>query len=162
MKRVIKHPNRCQYCSGPLPANESGRGRRRLYCRPSHRLRAYEKRTAFEAQHQTEKPLRQLHERLKSLDYWRRRCRLLLFDEMRQSHGWPRTPRFQLAVDKVRELFTNLAPEVIQDLQNDIRRELSLIEANQRVQQRAVLNLKHEQEKWTEQAFARPTPPAKM
>jgi hypothetical protein len=106
-----------------------------LYCKPSHRLRAHEKRQAFEAEHRRDKLLRLLKAALISLAYWRvTRHKLPGMDEFLRQFSIGRNLRYQRAVDRVRELITELAPEVIQDLQDDSRRALSSIEANQMIE----------------------------
>jgi hypothetical protein len=130
MKRVTKGRG-CLYCGCPVSPTKGGGGRPRLYCKPSHRVRALEKRQAFEAEHRTDKLLRLLRPALISLANWRGvRHKSPGLDELRRAYGLPHNLRYQRAVDRAREIITELAPEVIQDLQDNIRRKLSGIEAD--------------------------------
>jgi hypothetical protein len=56
-------------------------------------------------------------------------------DEIWRSLRIGRNQRYQDAVDKVRELITELAPEVVQDLENPVKRTLTVIEANKTIEQ---------------------------
>ena len=108
----------------------NSRGRRQLYCRPSHRVRAHEERKFSEALHPSEKQFRLLREGILSLERWRRqRNQLPGIDEIRRYAGLPRGTMYQRAVDRVRDLLTSLAPEVVQDLNQPVRGTLSNIEA---------------------------------
>jgi hypothetical protein len=124
MKRVTK----CRHCGREFTPN--GRGRPQLYCRPSHRVRALEKRQALEHSVPGEKEFGRLRQRLESL----RRCRVHRnripgIEEIRQFVGAPRSKAYQRAVERVREVLIRLAPEVVQDLDQPWRATLSAIEA---------------------------------
>ena len=62
---------RCKHCEEPFAINR--RGRPRLYCRPSHRVRAHEKRREAESKLPSEKENRLLTECLMRLARQRRR-----------------------------------------------------------------------------------------
>src|SRR5208282_4899472 len=120
---------RCLHCGARFSINL--RGRKQLYCRPSHRVRAHEKRKILETAQPSEKWFRLLKERLASLARRRNRSsRVPGLDEIRRYAGLSRPRAYQQAVDKVRELLLKLAPEVLQDLSEPWRGTITGIEAN--------------------------------
>jgi hypothetical protein len=93
-------------------------------------VRAHEERKFSEALQPSEKQFRLLREGILSLARWRRQCNQLPgFEEMRRHAGIPRSAMYQRAVDRVSDLLTSLAPEVVQDLNQPVRGTLSNIEA---------------------------------
>jgi hypothetical protein len=74
-----------------------------------------------------------------SVQQWRDRRRAFGIDELRRMYGMPRAKHYQNAVDQVVKLITDLAPEAIQDLNDNWRRQMKLIEANQRIEQQEKL-----------------------
>jgi hypothetical protein len=113
----------------------NGRGRPQLYCRPSHRIRAYEKRREIETRQPSEKLFRTLKEQLEALRHWRIRSNKVPgMDEMRRAVSMSRTKAYQQAVERVRESLTQVAPEVLQDLVQSWRATLSDIEATREVE----------------------------
>jgi hypothetical protein len=110
----------------------SPRGRPPLYCRPSHRVRAHEKRKALETRHPPERLFRLLKERLTALARWRvRRNQIPGMEEIRLYAGVGRTPAYQREVEKVLKILIQVAPELLQDLAEPWRAILSKIEATQ-------------------------------
>jgi hypothetical protein len=125
----MKIVTKCRHCGRGF--SPSGRGRPQLYCRPSHRVRAREKRRELEHRVPGEKEFSLLRQRLESL----RRCRVRWnripgIEEIRQFVGAPRGKAYQRAVERVREVLIRLAPEVVQDLGQPWLATLSAIEAN--------------------------------
>ena len=135
MKVGTKHTKRrCGHCGQPFSANE--RGRPRLYCRPSHRVRVHEKRREVETKEPTEKLLRLLKEKLAALARWRVRINKTPgIDEIRRSMGLERRKAYQQAVERVRHILTQLAPQVFQDLAEPWLSTLSGIEATWHIEQ---------------------------
>ncbi len=97
---------RCKHCEEPFAINR--RGRPRLYCRPSHRVRAQEKRREAESKLPSEKENRLLTECLTRLARQRRRYRMVPDNWKR---GWL-PPPYERARAKVRDALEKLAPEV--------------------------------------------------
>jgi hypothetical protein len=113
------------------------RGRPQLYCRPSHNVRACEKRREIETKQPSEKLFRLLREQLARLARYRATHNQLGpgMDEIRRSQGLPRKVGYQRVVDKVRELVVQLAPELAQDLAEPWRGTTTGIEANTAIEQ---------------------------
>ena len=104
---------RCKHCQEPFAINR--RGRPRLYCRPSHRVRAREKRREAEHKLPSEKELRLLTEYLRSLARQRRiywAFRIVRMAPECANASFP--PRYERARAKVRDALNELAPEVFE------------------------------------------------
>lgn len=122
--------SKCKHCGHRFEVNQ--RGRPQLYCKPSHRVRAREKRRELENRWPAEKLFRLLKQRLEALRRWRVRSnRIPGIEELRQFASLPRRRAYQKAVERVREVLVQLAPELIQDLAQPWRGTLSAIEATQ-------------------------------
>src|SRR5260221_13225290 len=107
---VLKHVTKCSYCGRELTLK--GRGRPKLYCRPSHRVRASEKRREREQRVPLERAFRVLRQRLESLQGWRvQQNKTPGIDEIRRSFNLPRNKAYQRAVERVREALIPLAAE---------------------------------------------------
>ena len=120
----------CKHCRQRFDINR--RGRPQLYCKPSHRVRAREKRRELEHRRPPEKLFRLLKQRLEALERWRVRCNTIPgIDELRRYGNLPRRTAYQKAVERVREVVVQLAPELMQDLAQPWRGTLSAIEATQ-------------------------------
>jgi hypothetical protein len=137
MKRVTNSSQRrpkCAHCGQPFLTTTRGRPQR--YCRPSHRVRAYEKRRLESARlSETEKLYRLLKKRLAALIRWRIRCnRVPGLDEIRRFAKVNRNKAYQQAVDGVNEILVRLAPEVFQDLVEPWRAALKGLEANREIE----------------------------
>jgi hypothetical protein len=78
-----------------------------LYCRPSHRVRAREKRREAETKQPSEKQVRLLFEDLTRLARQRQR-----FSMMPSNWKWGLSPAYERARAKVRSAVEKLAPEV--------------------------------------------------
>ena len=114
MKIGTKKSQKCPYCGVRFEVNARGRPRR--YCRPSHRVRAFEKRKELESRQPREKQYRLLREWLESLQIWRRRSGVFPgLDEIRRFAGLPRRKNYQRAVEGVRNILMGLAPELFQE-----------------------------------------------
>ena len=97
---------RCKHCGGRFAINR--RGRPQLYCRPSHRVRAREKRREAEGKQPSEKQFRLLIEYLTRLARQRRRYSGLPWNY--KEWGFPL--RYERARAKVRDALEKLVPEV--------------------------------------------------
>jgi len=127
---MVTPTRKCKHCGQRFDDNR--RGRPKLYCKPSHRVRAREKRRELETKRPSEKLLRLLKQRLEALRRWRVRSNTIPgIDEIRQFASLPRSKAYRKAVEKVREVLVKLAPELIQDLAQPWRGTLSAIEATQ-------------------------------
>ncbi len=121
---------KCKHCGQRFDDNR--RGRPKLYCKPSHRVRAREKRRELENRQPSEKSFRLLKQRLEALRRWRVRSNKIPgVDELRRFASLPRSKPYQKAVERVHELLVKIAPELIQDLAQPWRGTLSAIEATQ-------------------------------
>ncbi len=121
---------KCKHCGQRFDNNR--RGRPQLYCKPSHRVRAREKRRELENRRPSEKLFRLFKQRLEALRRWRVRSNTIPgIDELRRFGSLPRGKAYQKAVERVREVLVQLAPELIQDLAQPWRGTLSAIEATQ-------------------------------
>ena len=72
---------KCAYCGKPF--EPQARGRRQLYCKPSHRLRAFEERKLVENQRPLQKTFRLLPKDLEALSQPRLREQLSLLQHAR-------------------------------------------------------------------------------
>ena len=130
---MVTQNRKCKHCGRRFEINT--RGRPQLYCKPSHRVRAREKRRELETRQPSEKVFRLLKQRLEALRRWRvRRNRIVGIEELRQFMGLPRGAAYQKAVERVLVCLVQLAPELIQDLAEPWRGTLSAIEAMQVIQ----------------------------
>src|ERR1039457_2988156 len=121
---------KCKHCGHRFAVNQ--RGRPQLYCKPSHRVRAREKRRELGNRQPSEKLFRLFKQRLEALRRWRVHSnRIPGIEELRQFASLPRRKAYQKAVERVREVLVQLAPELIQDLAQPWRGTLSAIEATQ-------------------------------
>ena len=124
---------KCEFCGELFAINR--RGRPQLYCKPSHRVRAHEKRRELENKWPAEKSFRLLKQRLEALWRWRVRSnRIPGLEEMRLWGRVSRGKAYQQAVERIRESLVELAPELMQDLAEPWRAALSKIEATQRIE----------------------------
>jgi len=99
---------KCKHCGHRFEVNQ--RGRPQLYCKPSHRVRAREKRREAESKLPSEKEVRLLTECLTRLVRQRRRYRMVPDNWKR---GWL-PPPYERARAKVRDALEKLAPEVFE------------------------------------------------
>ena len=104
--------------------DDNRRGRPKLYCKPSHRVRAHEKRRETESKLPSEKESRLLTEYLTRLARQRRRYWIVPDNWKR---GWL-PPPYERARAKVRDALEKLAPEVF--LQASAPAEIELREFN--------------------------------
>ncbi len=109
MKNLFK---KCLYCGERFPINPHGR--RQLYCRPSHRVRACEKRKFAEFKEPSEKDYRLLVTKLQSLRRMRRKCRLVSDWAAASVNMNFRKPAYEQAVKRVRQALDVLAPEIFE------------------------------------------------
>jgi hypothetical protein len=127
-KRAIRL-RKCEHCGKRFAPKQ--RGRPQLFCKPSHRVRAREKRRELEYRRPSEKLFRLLKQRLDAL--WRHRVRatgIRGMDEFRRFANLPRRPLHQNAVESVHDVLVQLAPELFQDLAQPWRGTISAIEAD--------------------------------
>src|ERR1039458_9122553 len=101
---------KCKHCGHRFEVNQ--RGRPQLYCKPSHRVRAREKRREAESKLPSEKEVRLLTECLTRLVRQRRRYSLILMAARNWKLALP--PPYERARAKVRDALEKLAPEVFE------------------------------------------------
>jgi hypothetical protein len=105
-----KRTGKCDYCGESFELSRRGQ----LYCRPSHRQRAFERRRIAEIKQPGESAFRLLTGDLKTLQRQRERFmyRSVLVSGMLGKH-W-RNPAYERTVSKVRKALSELAPEVLE------------------------------------------------
>src|ERR1035437_3187740 len=98
---------KCKHCGQRFDDNR--RGRPKLYCKPSHRVRAREKRQEAESKLPSEKEFRLFTECLTRLARQRRRYWMVP-----TNWKWALPPPYERARAKVRDALEKLAPEVFE------------------------------------------------
>src|SRR5208282_5084167 len=121
---------KCKHCGQRFDDNR--RGRPKLYCKPSHRVRAREKRREAESKLPSEKEVRLFTECLMRLARQRQRYPLVPTSWKR----WGLPPAYEHARAKVRDALEKLAPEVF--LQPSAPAEIELREFNKTYRKLAV------------------------
>ncbi len=120
---------KCEHCGQRFDINR--RGRPQLYCKPSHRVRAREKRREAERKLPSEKEVRLLTECLMRLARQRQRFWILPTNSK-----WRLPSPYERARAKVRDALEKLAPEVFE--QPSAPAEIELREFNKTYRRLAV------------------------